>query len=66
MPKIVDFGEFLKNENIKLAVKQCYQTGIFKQDKNWWKIPMNKNPYIDSNFIQYVYDFYLVRLRDSF
>ena len=27
------FGE------LKLAVKQCYQTGQFSQDKNWWEMP---------------------------
>ena len=30
-------------ENLKLAVKQCYQTGQFYQDKNWWKMPKFKN-----------------------
>ena len=30
-------------ENLKLAVKQCYQTGQFQQDKNWWKMPKFKN-----------------------
>ena len=25
-------------ENLKLAVKQCYQTGQFYTDENWWKI----------------------------
>ena len=29
-------------ENLMLAVKQCYQTGHFKQDKNWWKMPKLK------------------------
>ena len=24
-------------ENLKLAVNQCYQTGQFLKDKNWWK-----------------------------
>ena len=28
---MVHFGEFL--ENLKLAVKQCYQTGQFELDK---------------------------------
>ena len=23
-------------ENLKLAVKQCYQTGQFQSDINWW------------------------------
>ena len=32
-------------ENLKLAVKQCYQTGQFKWDKNWWKLPK----FINSN-----------------
>mgnify|MGYP001421615221 CR=1 FL=1 len=27
-------------ENLKLAVKQCYQTDQFLQDKNWWKMPI--------------------------
>ena len=38
--------KFIKNaknspvfENLKLAVKQCYQTGQFLKDKNWWKMP---------------------------
>ena len=26
-------------ENLKLEVKQCYQTGQFKIKKNWWKMP---------------------------
>ena len=30
-------------ENLKLAVKQCYQTGQFYMDKNWWKMPKLKN-----------------------
>ena len=25
-------------ETLKLAVKQCYQTGKFLEDKNWWKM----------------------------
>ena len=29
-------------ENLKLAVKQCYQTGQFQQDKNCWKMPKFK------------------------
>ena len=29
-------------ENLKLAVKQCYQTGQFYNDKNWWKMPKFK------------------------
>ena len=33
--------EFMKN--LKLKVKQCYQTGHFLQDKNWWKVPKWKN-----------------------
>ena len=34
---MVHFSDFLKN--LKLAVKQCYQT----EDKNWWKTPKLKN-----------------------
>ena len=34
---MVHFDEFL--ENLKLAFNQCYQTGQFKKDKNWWKMP---------------------------
>ena len=30
-------------ENLKLAVKQCYQTGHFWKDTNWWKMPELKN-----------------------
>ena len=27
-------------KNLKLAVKQCYQTGqLFNRTKNWWKMP---------------------------
>ena len=33
-------------ENRKLAVKQCYQTGQFWKDKNWWKMP---NKFKNSN-----------------
>ena len=36
-------------ENLKLAVKHCYQTGQYEKDKNWWK--MSKFIYnILSNF----------------
>ena len=35
------FGEFLTN--LKLAGKECYQTGHFQEGKNWWKIPKLKN-----------------------
>ena len=38
---MVHFDEFLKT--LKLAVKQCYQTGHFYKDKNWWKMPNFKN-----------------------
>ena len=38
IPKMVQFGEFF--ENLKLAVRQSYQTGQFKQVKNWWKMPV--------------------------
>ena len=34
-------------ENLNLAVKQCYQTGHFKYDKNWWKVPKVKNQKCD-------------------
>ena len=37
---MVNFGEFF--EKLMLAVKQCYQTGQFKKDKNWWKMPKLK------------------------
>ena len=37
-------------ENLKLAVKQCYQTGQFLQDKNWWKMPKFKCDIIMSSF----------------
>ena len=37
---MVHFGEFLKN--LKLAIKQCYQTRQFYFDKNWWKMPKFK------------------------
>ena len=37
LPKMVNFGD------LNLAVKQCYQTGSFLLDKNWWKIPKSKN-----------------------
>ena len=30
-------------ENLKLAVIQCYQTGQFYKDKNWWKMSKFKN-----------------------
>ena len=30
-------------ENLKLAVKQCYQTGQFILNKNWGKLPKLKN-----------------------
>ena len=30
-------------DNLKLAVKQCYQTGHLKKDKNWSKMPKLKN-----------------------
>ena len=30
-------------ENLKLLVKQCYQTGQFKLDKNWKKMPKFEN-----------------------
>ena len=30
-------------ENLKLAVKHCYQTGHLKQDKHWWKMPKFEN-----------------------
>ena len=30
-------------ENLKLSVKQNYQTGQFKWDKNWWKMPKFKS-----------------------
>ena len=30
-------------ENLKLPVKQCYQTGQFLLDKNWWKMPRITN-----------------------
>ena len=30
-------------ENLKFAVKKCYQTGQFWLDKNWWKMPKLKN-----------------------
>ena len=30
-------------EKLKLAVKQCYQTGQFVKDKNWWKMPKFKS-----------------------
>ena len=33
----------LKRENLKLAVKQCYQICQFQKDKNWWKMPKLKN-----------------------
>ena len=33
---MVNFGEFF--ENLKLAVKQCYQTCQFVKDKNWLKM----------------------------
>ena len=29
-------------ENLKLLLKQCYQTSNFKYDKNWWKKPKMK------------------------
>ena len=29
-------------QNLKLAVKHCYQTGHFLQDNNWWKMPKFK------------------------
>ena len=29
-------------ENLKLAVKQCYQTGQFQLDKKWCKMPKFK------------------------
>ena len=38
---MVNFGDFF--ENLKLAVKQCYQTGQFVKDRNWWKMPKFKN-----------------------
>ena len=42
--KNVKNGQFWRVfENLKLAVKQCYQTGHFKKDKNWWKMPKVKN-----------------------
>ena len=41
MPKMVQFWRVF--ENLKLAVKQSYQTGQFKQVKNWWKMPKLKN-----------------------
>ena len=25
-------------ENLKHAVKKCYQTGHFQKDQNWWKM----------------------------
>ena len=33
MPKMVNFK----------TVKQCYQTGQFYKDKNWWKMPKLNN-----------------------
>ena len=30
-------------ENLKLAVKQCYQTGQFQLDKNWCEMPKLEN-----------------------
>ena len=32
MPKILSIVQYC------IAVKQCYQTGQFQQDKNWWKM----------------------------
>ena len=43
MPKMVNFGEFF--ENLKLAVKQYYQTGHFQKYKNWWKTPKLKKKF---------------------
>ena len=37
-------GEFWRRfGNLKLAVKQCYQTGQFWKDKNWWSMPKLKH-----------------------
>ena len=30
-------------ENLKLVVKQCYQTVHYQKDKNWWKMPKMVN-----------------------
>ena len=37
-------GPILRSfSNLKFEVKQCYQTGHFQYDKNWWKMPKLKN-----------------------
>ena len=36
MPQNGQFWRFYVN--LKLAVKQCYQTGHFLTDKNWWEM----------------------------
>ena len=41
MPKNGPFWRVF--ENLKLAVKQCYQTGQYKLNKNWGKLPKLKN-----------------------
>ena len=42
--KLIKNGQFWRVfENLKLSVKQNYQTGQFKWDKNWWKMPKFKN-----------------------
>ena len=35
MPKLAIWRIF---EKLKISVKQCYQTGQFQYDKNWWKM----------------------------
>ena len=41
-PNTANFGEYVF-DNLKFAVKQCYETGQFSLDKNWWKMPKWKN-----------------------
>ena len=42
--KFIKNGQFWRLfENLKLAVKQCYQTGQFQWDKNLMKMPKLKN-----------------------
>ena len=47
MPKNGPFWRVF--ENLKLAVKQCYQTSQLKKDKNWWKMPKFNTDILSEN-----------------
>ena len=54
MPKYGQFWRFF--ENLKLAVKQCYQTGY--SVKNWWKMPKLEKFKCGFRFCQFIQNYF--------